>query len=378
MSRPFWFLIAFLMVVSWSCTEDEKLPDPVFDPIEMVIADDEGSTGLEILKNNNLVIYNFNSFSVLTPKADFLSYTVPERHGINSMAVVEDFIFIAGKSKNGDKGKVGLSSYSANGNQLWQMEFDVPEGEEVEAISLKWLNSRLFLLYASGSEQRTAPFHKSLPLIEVSRTGEVLNRTLGQLASDKDYFTNNLFIENNNKFLVQGVRKTSQGDANDGVLVFLIENEQLKWQKEFVFSGLITINKLKENGTGGYWFIGSRQSIAWAFEMDGQGAKIAEINHQANFSEKNWFYDLETTSKGILLCGYTNSGGESLNRGLMVLVTPNRTISWENFNTPNKHNRIYAIRRRSNDDLIFAGWLQDSRTNLFESWVFSRKLDELK
>ena len=369
------FSLPFFM---FSCFQEDPLSDPNEEVLEKLIIDDGGSTGLEISNNGNLVIFNFEHFSVLDSKGAFLFQTTPEKHGINTLVIANDLIFVAGKSKESSGGKPGISAYDSNGNPLWEIELEVPEEEVVETMSLKWFNSRLLLFLVSGSEQSIPPFHKSIPFFEISLTGELMTSNLGQLATDVDYFANHILILSDNKMLIQGSRKIREGIANEGVLVYLIEEGQLKWGKEFGNQGFQAINKIKENGLGGFWFVGTRQTIAWAIEIDSQGNKVSEINHQTYESGKNWFYDLEFTKEGILFAGFTNKGDGDLDEALIALFNRGGDLIKEEAISQNSHNsRVYAVRKRGNDEIVFAGWQLNQNSNRFDSWIFSKFLEDL-
>jgi|GEM_PF-5045825 len=375
-----YFKIIFLIIPFFmlSCFQENSLPEQNEEVLEKLILDDGGITGLEISNNENLVIFNFEHFSVLDTKGEFLFKTTPEKHGVNTLVIANDLIFIAGKSKEGEAGKPGISSYDYYGNLLWVIELEMPEGEAVEAMALKLANSKLLLSLVSGSEQTNAPFHKSLLVFEISLSGELMTSNLGHLATDVDYFANHILMLSDNKMLIQGSRKIREGIANEGVLVYLIEEGQLKWEKEFGNPGFQTINKVKENSLGGLWLIGSRQTIAWAIEIDIQGNKVSEINYQTYESGKNWFYDLEFTKEGILFGGFTNKGGGNLDEALIALFNRGGDLIKEEAISQNSHNRVYAVRNRGNDEIVFAGWQLNQNSNRFDSWVFSKFLKDLK
>ncbi|RZS94693.1 hypothetical protein [Cecembia calidifontis] len=372
------FFIPGLIFLIMGCSKEDEPIVPSLEPIEMVIADNEGATGLEMTSNKELLIYNFNQFTKLSPKADYLFQVVPTKHGINSLELAGDMIVIAGKAKGGALGNLGVSAYTLAGSKLWELEFEAPGNEIVESVSIEWYNNRLWLFYVSGSEQTAAPYHKSIPITEIGKDGGVLSSSVSHFTTNVDYFANTVLIQSDKKFLIQGSRKISQGNTDEGILVFQFENQQLKWQNELGFPGFETITRVKENASGGIWLVGSRQTIAWAVELDPQGNKISEINFQLEGSEKNWFYDVEFTPKGNLFCGFTSQGADGFDQGLLVLNRPDGSNIWQRFGVINNHNKLYAIRKRNDEDIVFAGTLLQDNSNLRKSWIFSRPLDFFK
>ncbi len=356
----------FLLIIfgfMLSCGDNEMPSDTAIN--EVFLEGDGGVTGMVIPNSNTIVIWNSNHLTFLDGNGLFQKTVLPQDHRCGSVAAQNDQIFVSGR--NNFSNAIGISSYGMNGDLLWEKLIS-HENEELEAPHVKLVNDHVVLAYIAYSEDNSAVIKKALQVRIFSMDGVSVDSSEIVFEVEADFFTIHIVIEDQQSFLLQGSKKVITGPDEKGIVVYRFKDEEVDWAKEYGSPGFATVTKVIEGANGNFLMVGSKQTAAWAFSLDLNGALQWEFEHGDGIN-KYWFMDAMYQGNSIIFCGFTNATPEQYNAGLLYGTDLTGNGGNEKIFSGEAHFRQIAIAGRGYNELVLAGDRLLPDDNRRDSWL---------
>lgn len=359
---PLLFSIGMLI----SCNITEAPTDIDISENEIFIEGDGGTRGMEVLNSNGFVLFNTNRFSVLDENGEVVRQVPARNHVLENLTVDVDHFYFVGRSNIPNN--IALTAYNLNGDLVW--EKFIPHIEmDVEAPNVKVIENQLILAYISKNKEGESQNQRTVNIEVFSKNGSTVETSRIIFEAEIDFSTYNLLIESNKDFLVQGSRIIPNSQIGEPhIQVYRFQNGELVWYKALGLQDNSSIWSVIESPSGGFLFVGYIQKIAWAFELDGNGNTLWDLNHGDGTNSFKFFNALYTENS-IHFCGLTNSTSGQLDAGLLFTTGLTGSGGIEKIYGGENLYRLFALASRQPDELVLAGDRSFLQRIRYDSWI---------
>ncbi len=281
---------------------------------------------------------------------------------------------VAGDTLSFGKGQsdIWVLKLSPDGGVFWQKTFGGVGNDHTKSI--KQTSDGGYVV--AGYTESFGAGSFDIWVLKLSPVGEVLwQKTYGG-SNNEGTFS---IIETSDKgYAVAGYTESFGKGQSDAWVFKLNPDGEVLWQKTYGGSNLDYGKSIFETSDKGYVVAGYTESFgkgasdAWVIKL----SPVGEVLWQKTYGGDNYDYAKfirQTSDNGYLTAGYTNSFGKG-NYDLWVMkLSPDGAIIWQKTYGGGNGDRTYSISETSDKGYVLAGYTESFGKGQSDAWVL--KLD---